>query len=125
MTRLLDEKGNVVDIYMGSFSGERGYSPDWSGDFFKVGGLYYDQHIEGYRVDDVDYCIDSARAAVGNGECIIDTILKPGVKFSVKHEFADLWGVYPGDRFDSSELIDLSRGWATNLDELVDHIIFD
>lgn len=37
-----------------------GYSPDWSADFFEVGGLEYDEGRDAYIVDDVDYCISMA-----------------------------------------------------------------
>ena len=37
------------------------YSPDWSNDFFDAGLLNYDEDIDAYIVDDVDYCIDQAQ----------------------------------------------------------------
>ena len=58
MTRLTD--GNkTVEIEMTIWTGS-GYSPDWSGDFFEVGGLEYDDAKEAYKVEDVDYCVDQA-----------------------------------------------------------------
>ena len=95
-----------------------------SGDFFEVGGLRWDGHIDGYKVDDVDYCVDCARDSVTPDEIIVDVIVKPGDQFTVKPEYSEAWGVLPGDRFYSDELVDLARGWATNIDELIDEIDF-
>lgn len=55
MAMLTDGK-KYVDLYMGYSTGN-GYTPDWSDDFFEVGGLAMDD--EGYHiVRSVDYCID-------------------------------------------------------------------
>lgn len=37
-----------------------GYSPDWSADFFKAGGLAFDAEKGAYIVPDVDYCVEQA-----------------------------------------------------------------
>ena len=58
MTRLTD--GNkTVEITMTIWNGN-GWEPDWSLDFFAVGGLKYDEDAEAYLVDDVDYCVEQA-----------------------------------------------------------------
>ena len=58
MTRLTDGK-KTVEIEMMVWEGN-GYTPDWSNDFFEVGSLEYDEELEAYKVEDVDYCIDQA-----------------------------------------------------------------
>lgn len=58
MTRLTDGK-KTVDIRMMIWDGS-GYTPDWSNDFFEVGGLTYDEEAEAYVVEDVDSCIECA-----------------------------------------------------------------
>jgi len=58
MTRLTD--GNkTIEIAMQTWTGSE-YTPDFSNDFFEVGGLEYDEETDTYKVDDVDYCIDQA-----------------------------------------------------------------
>ncbi len=59
MTRLTDGK-TVVEITMNEWTGD-GYTPDWSHDFFEVGGLEYDEATNTYKVEDVEYCIEQAR----------------------------------------------------------------
>ena len=59
MTRLTDGK-ITVEITMNEWTGN-GYTPDWSHDFFAVGGLKYDDESDAYKVEDVEYCIDQAR----------------------------------------------------------------
>lgn len=56
--RLFDGK-NLISIEMNNWTGN-GYTPDWSNDFFEAGSLPYDEDVEAYRVDDVDYCIEQA-----------------------------------------------------------------
>lgn len=62
MTRLTDGT-RTVEIEMARWNGT-GFNPDWSMDFFEVGGLPYDEEADTYKVDDVDYCIDQAIDAV-------------------------------------------------------------
>ena len=58
MTRLTD--GNkTVEITMQTWTGN-GYTPDFSNDFFEVGGLERDEEKDAYIVPDVDYCVDYA-----------------------------------------------------------------
>ena len=59
MIRLTDGK-KTVEIEMCDWTGS-GYTPDWSRDFFEVGGLPYDDENNVYIVDDVDYCVEQAR----------------------------------------------------------------
>jgi hypothetical protein len=58
MVRLTDGK-KTVEIEMTIWDGCN-YSPDWSGDFFEVGGLPYDEETDTYTVHDVDCCIEQA-----------------------------------------------------------------
>lgn len=50
----------TVNIEMKVWQGN-GYSPDWSIDFFNAGSLKYNDEIDIYIVDDVDYCIEQAQ----------------------------------------------------------------
>ena len=57
-TRLVS--GNrITEITMQTWNG-REYTPDWSGDFFNVGTLKYDEDLDAYEVEDIDYCIEQA-----------------------------------------------------------------
>lgn len=57
MARLTDGKRSV-EIYMGYWVGDH-YTPDFSDDFFEVGGLAMDEN--GFHVvPDVSYCLDQA-----------------------------------------------------------------
>lgn len=58
MTRITDGKDTVA-IKMTMWNGER-HTPDFSGDFFEVGSLAYDEEKEAYIVPDVNYCINRA-----------------------------------------------------------------
>ena len=58
MTRLTDGK-KTVEITMCVWNGN-GYDPDFSNDFFGVGGLERDEEKDAYIVPDVDYCVDYA-----------------------------------------------------------------
>ena len=58
MTRLTDGK-KTVEIAMQVWTGS-GYTPDWSNDFFAVGGLEHDEEKDAYKVEDVDYCVEQA-----------------------------------------------------------------
>ena len=49
----------MVEITMQTWTGTE-YTPDWSGDFFEVGNLKYDDVLDAYEVEDIDYCIDQA-----------------------------------------------------------------
>lgn len=49
----------MVEITMTTWTGN-GYTPDWSNDFFSVGVLKYDEDLEAYEVEDIDYCIERA-----------------------------------------------------------------
>ena len=49
----------IVEITMQTWTGTE-YTPDWSRDFFEVGNLKYDEVLEAYEVEDIDYCIDQA-----------------------------------------------------------------
>lgn len=58
MARLYD--GNkTVDIQLISWNGHE-WTSDWSEDFFAVGELEYNEELESYKVEDVDYCIEQA-----------------------------------------------------------------
>lgn len=46
-----------------------GYDPDWSMDYFCAGSLAYNADADCYIVQDVQYCIDMARAAGEDGAC--------------------------------------------------------
>ena len=69
MIKLYDEK-RTVEITMREWDNRYDEARlDWSNDFFEVGGLEYDEERDAYRVDDVDYCVESAndwRDAVGD-----------------------------------------------------------
>lgn len=58
MTRLTDGK-KTVEIEMCDWTGS-GWTPDWSADFFEVGGLKRDEERDAYIVNDVDYCVEQA-----------------------------------------------------------------
>ena len=59
MTRFVDVTGKVADITMNTWTGN-GYTPDFSADFFEVGGLHYIEELDAHEVEDVDYCIEQA-----------------------------------------------------------------
>lgn len=62
MTKLTDGK-RTVSVRMMIWNGN-GYDPDWSNDFFEVGGLPYHEDDHGdlvYEVKDVGYCIEQAQ----------------------------------------------------------------
>ena len=61
MTRLFDGT-KTAEITMRSWnSNTNSYTPDWSNDFFEIGGLEYDDEHEAYKVDDVEYCVEQAQ----------------------------------------------------------------
>lgn len=47
----------LVDVTMKVWNGS-GYGPDWANDFFNSGCLEFDDDINAFMVDDVDYCIE-------------------------------------------------------------------
>ena len=53
MTRLTDGK-RTLEITMNNWTGD-GYTPDWSADFFEVAGLHYNDDLDAYTVDNVEY----------------------------------------------------------------------
>lgn len=56
--KLYDGK-KMVNIEMNNWT-DNGYTPDWSIDFFEAGSLEYNEDMEAYLVEDVDYCIEQA-----------------------------------------------------------------
>ena len=60
MTRLIDAQERMIEIEMKVWKNGQ-YSPDWSNDFFEVGGLQRDEENDAYIVQDVDYCIEQAK----------------------------------------------------------------
>lgn len=58
MTRLTDGK-RTLEIAMNNWT-KNDYTPDWSADFFDVGCLCYNEDIDAYQVEDVDYCVEQA-----------------------------------------------------------------
>ena len=58
-TRLFDGE-NLVEIVMNNLVPGQGYTPDWSNDFYSVGALKYNDDMEAYEVEEVNYCIDQA-----------------------------------------------------------------
>lgn len=56
--RLYDGR-KMVEIQMNNWTGDD-YTPDWSNDFFEAGNLPYDEELDAYMVEDVDYCIEQA-----------------------------------------------------------------
>ena len=70
MIRLIDNS-KAVEISIREWDGENTqYGPDWSADFFEVGGLKTVDYQElAYIVEDVDYCIEQANDMVaGEGD---------------------------------------------------------
>lgn len=70
MIRLIDNS-KAVEISIREWNEENpGYGPDWSADFFEVGGLKtVDVPDLAYIVEDVDYCIEQANDMVaGEGD---------------------------------------------------------
>lgn len=70
MIRLIDNN-KAVEISIREWDEENSqYSPDWSADFFEVGGLKtVDAPDLAYIVEDVDYCIEQANDMVaGEGD---------------------------------------------------------
>lgn len=63
---VLIDNNKAVEISIREWDEENpGYGPDWSADFFEVGGLEtVDDPDFAYIVDDVDYCIDYANDMV-------------------------------------------------------------
>lgn len=58
MTRLTD-RTKTVEITMTVWEYGQ-HSPDFSGEFFEIGGLDYDDELDAYIVKDVDYCVEQA-----------------------------------------------------------------
>ena len=58
MAMLTDGK-RIADITMKVWNGNE-WGPDWSDDFFEVGGLKHDDRLGAYEVEDVYYCIEQA-----------------------------------------------------------------
>ena len=58
----------TVSIEIRRWNGS-GYDPDWSADYFCAGSLPYDEESDTYTVEDVDYCIASARDTSDEGAC--------------------------------------------------------
>lgn len=58
MTRFTDNK-KTVEITMKVWDGGQ-YGPAWEMDFFSVGSLPYNEEMDAYIVDDVDYLVDQA-----------------------------------------------------------------
>lgn len=66
--RMTDGK-RLVEITIQRWNGS-GYDPDWSIDYFNAGSLPYDDELEAYVVEDVEYCIDAANSTdPGLGAC--------------------------------------------------------
>lgn len=68
---VLIDNNKAVEISIREWDEEKpGYGPDWSADFFEVGGLETVDNPEiAYIVDDVDYCIEQANDMVaGEGD---------------------------------------------------------
>lgn len=68
---VLIDNNKAVEISIREWDEENpGYCPDWSADFFEVGGLETVDNPEiAYIVDDVDYCIEQANDMVaGEGD---------------------------------------------------------
>lgn len=65
MIRLIDNN-KAVEISIREWDEENSqYGPDWSADFYEVGGLKtVDEPELAYIVDDVDYCIEYANDMV-------------------------------------------------------------
>lgn len=60
MTRLFDGE-RIAEITMRDWDKNTNEAtPDWSADFFEVGGLEYDEEHNAYKVEDVDYCLEMA-----------------------------------------------------------------
>ena len=70
MTRLTDGK-KTVEITINNWTGD-GYTPDWSADFFDAGCLHYNEELDAYQVEDVDYCVDQAQDWKNNAGDYID-----------------------------------------------------
>lgn len=58
MTRFTDGF-RFLEISMKTWSDGQ-YSPDFSGDFFEVGGLPYEADVNAYKVADLDYLVEQA-----------------------------------------------------------------
>ncbi len=73
MTRLTD--GNrTVEISLMERIGSN-WTPDFSAEFFEVGGLEENYDADAYIVDDVDYCIGQAYDwASGSGDFYDDSL---------------------------------------------------
>lgn len=72
---VLVDKNKAVEISIREWDEENTqYGPDWSADFFEVGGLKTVSEPElAYVVDDVDYCIEQADDMVaGEGDFAAD-----------------------------------------------------
>ena len=59
MATKLVSGNRMVEVEMQLWNGFQ-YTPDWSYDFFNVGTLKYDNDLDAYEVDDIDYCIEQA-----------------------------------------------------------------
>lgn len=59
MARFTDGR-RTVEIDMRVYHTDRGYSSDYSIEFFSVGSLEYDQDLNAYVAEDVQYLIDQA-----------------------------------------------------------------
>lgn len=75
MTRIYNES-KTVEISMNNWT-DNGYTPDWSADFFEVGRLHYNDELDAYQVEDVDYCVAQAMDWKNNTGDYIDYNANP------------------------------------------------
>jgi hypothetical protein len=55
MTRFVDKDSRIAEITMIGANGT-----EWQDDFYEVGGLDWDDELEAYKVDDIDYLKEQA-----------------------------------------------------------------
>lgn len=100
--------------------------PDWSQDFFNAGTLRYDDTVEAFEVEDIDYCIEQAQDwKNGEGdyygedttgrnidvtELDLPPLTKDGEYIKVGMWLSDQTGIYEvkdvtGDRIELTEII--------------------
>lgn len=65
--KLTDGK-KTVEIKLQRWNGN-GYEPDWSTDYFNASSLQYEEETDTYKVEDVDYCIETAKKWNEEGAC--------------------------------------------------------
>ncbi len=71
--KLYDDK-MIVEIEMNTWDGHS-YSEEWSRDFFDdLTAAEYNEDLDAYKVDDVEYCIEQAENEQFDDDCGLEVV---------------------------------------------------